>query len=188
MLYEKIKLEDDEKVLKRVRKHWFILFGELFGAVLAAILPPVFVLLAFGLPGDLTIQMHPSPGTFLLFGYITWLLLIWMVAWSMWTNYYLDIWTLTNKRLISVDQRGLFHRTTGSFRLERLQDLNVDVNGILATLLHFGTIEAQTAGGSEEEFRMSGLPHPRELKAEILRAADERLKRFEHSPVTPTGE
>ena len=71
-----------------------------------------------------------------------------------------------------VDQRGFFRRFISSFRLERLQDINTEVNGIIATILDYGTVEAQTAGSSHETFVGYYMPKPQEIKAEIIRFAD----------------
>lgn len=103
--------------------------------------------------------------------YTGWLILSWMGFFSVWTNYYLDVWTITNKRLIAVDQRGLFNRSTGSFRLERLQDINVTIQGIIPTFLDYGNLEAETAS-NDKEFVARAIPKPQELKALILSAAD----------------
>jgi uncharacterized membrane protein YdbT with pleckstrin-like domain len=103
--------------------------------------------------------------------YTSWLICAWMALFGVWTNYYLDVWTITNKRLISVDQRGLFHRNTGSFRLERLQDINVSVRGILATFLDYGDLQAETAS-EDRDFVARAIPKPQELKALILGATD----------------
>ena len=46
MLLEKIQLEPNEEILQTVRKHWFILFSELFG-VLVMLLAPLFVIMEF---------------------------------------------------------------------------------------------------------------------------------------------
>ncbi len=70
-----------------------------------------------------------------------------------------------------MDQRGLFFRNTGSFRLERLQDINVSIRGILATFLKFGDLQAETAS-NDREFIARGIPNPQELKSLILEAAD----------------
>lgn len=173
MLTDKIKLEDDEEVLVLVRKHWFILFVQLFNLAILAILPiaAYFLFLKFAGNFDLTIDTGAYQ-TALYYGYAAWLLVMWMMGFNIWTHYYLDVWTVTSRRLIAVDQRGLFYRTTGSFRLERLQDMNVEIQGIIATFLDYGMLQAQTAAGSEEEFQAHGLPHPRELKSTILEAAD----------------
>jgi hypothetical protein len=125
--------------------------------------------------------MDISNPTFVGF-YAAWLLVVWMVAFSLWTNYYLDIWAITSKRLVVVDQKRLFHRQTSSFRLERLQDMSVSFHGIIGTFLDFGTLEADTASG-EDKFRATGLSHPRELKALVIGAADQTM-----SHGTKTGE
>jgi uncharacterized membrane protein YdbT with pleckstrin-like domain len=172
MFTEKIQLESDETILILVRKHWFILALQFFGVVMTAILPIVFYIGVQFLPTSLTEMLSITIDASMLVGlYAAWLILCWMACFGIWTNYYLDVWTVTNKRLITVDQRGLFFRDTGSFRLERLQDINVSVRGILATFLKFGDIEAETAS-SDKNFIARGIPDPQELKALILKAAD----------------
>lgn len=179
MLFEKIKLEDDEKVLRIVHKHWFVIFTRTISIVGTALVPLIAwigigVFLDSGL-GTITVELNDYLPHFMFF-YSAWLLFNWVMLAHMVTDHHLDIWVLTDRRIISIDQRGLFNRHIGSFRLEKLQDVNIAISGIVATFLGFGTVEAQTASGSEEEFRSSSLPHPRELKAIILQAADERLK------------
>lgn len=181
MLTEKIQLEADEIILHQVRKHWFILFVQVLGILVAALFP-LFAFGALTLTGlfnsaSFTLQIG-TPAILIL--YVAWILLLWMALFNIWTNYYLDVWTITTKRLIAIDQRGLFHRNTGSFRLERLQDLNVEIHGIIATLLNFGTLEAETAGGDDDKFKAYGLPDPRGLKSAILKASDELM--HSHNP------
>lgn len=93
-----------------------------------------------------------------------------------WTDQYLDVWVITDRRIVAIDQKRLFVRNIGSFRLERLQDMNIEIPGFLATMFDYGNIEAQTASGSEEEFSARYLPKPREIKAVILEAADLRMR------------
>ena len=191
MLMEKIKLEADEKIIFQVRKHWFILFVEVFSVSVAAIFPAVvyLVITQVSVFEKLAIELNGINPAFVGL-YAAWLIVLWMVLFNLWTNYYLDLWTLTNKRLIAVDQKGLFHRHTSSFRLERLQDMSVEFHGLLETLLDFGTLQADTAGSGvlDEEhtnnFRAKGLPHPRELKAKILECSDNMMKRYHNSSYT----
>ena len=171
MFAEKIQLEDDEHILIQVRKHWFVIGMQMAGVVLVALFP----LFAFALltrsPLGVYIAQIQNP-TILLSFYTCWLILAWMALFSVWTNYYLDVWTITNKRLISVDQRGLFNRNTGSFRLERLQDINVNIRGIIPTFLNYGELLAETAS-EDRDFVARNIPKPQELKSLILKAADE---------------
>lgn len=173
MLFEKIQLEEDEKVATIVRKHWFNIFERSVGAILAALAPVLLfgALNVFGI--DLQLSEYSS---LVIFFYSLWVLICWMFVAYAWTDHYLDVWAITDRRIIKIDQSGFFNRQIGSFRLEKLQDMNVEVKGVVQTFLDFGTIEAQTASGSEEEFQGSYVPKPREIKSLILRSADERMR------------
>lgn len=165
-------------MLALVRKHWFHLFARSLSIGFTAVLPLVMGVFLEKLLGTSVSLLIDAYRPELTFFYAWWLLIHWMMLAYVWTDQYLDIWAITDRRIIRVDQVRLFHRQTGSFRLERLQDMNVEINGIIATLLDFGTIEAQTASGSEKEFRAPYIPKPRELKALILKEADRRM----HTP------
>lgn len=178
MLLEKIHLESDERILTQVRRHWFILVSQIATLALAALLPLPVMWFANRVAadyGDTGINLSAyTPEILYLYG--LWLLFLWIGLFSIWTNYYLDILTVTDRRAILINQKGLFRRNVTSFRLERLQDMNIEINGLLATLLDYGDVHAETAGHAEEEFKATGLPKPRELKGLILRAADERME------------
>lgn len=180
MLFDKIKLEEDEKVLKVVRKHWFILAVELIGAACMALLP-LFLWLGIIIgKGQAWISWTVSDyGFILFFASLLWWIICIMLATMIWTHYYLDLWIITDRRLIVIQQLGFFNRKTSNFRLERLQDIKVRVSGIIATLLNFGTIRAQTASAADSSFKMTGLPDPRGLQATIQGAMDDRINRLE---------
>lgn len=180
MLFEKIQLEDDEKVIMVIRKHWWILVVEMVSIVTLAFIPLVFLFIFSNLENVLSTTLFDSVSSWvsthtphLVYMYTAWLLLLWMTLGNFWTDYYLDLWAVTNKRVVLIDQRGFFHRFMSSFRLERLQDMNIETKGVIATLLDYGTIEAQTAGGSNEKFIGYFMPHPRNIKALIVQVADE---------------
>lgn len=183
MFYEKIKLEPGEKVIKVVRKHWFVLFAQVFGFVLLTMIPFAFYVLFLELPENQftqAVRFESHIGIFLFFS-AAWFLLLIMAAAIAWTHYYLDLWTITDRRVIVIDQVRLFNREISSFRLERLQDITTRVNGIIATFLDFGTVEAQTASANAHEFRGYGLPDPRGIKALIQEMADKRMEATEQN-------
>ncbi len=180
MTYENLQLEDDEKILIQVRKHWFILAMQLLSIIIVAILPVIFFIVVISTVPSTTLDVSEYTGL-LISLYTAWLLIMWMTLFSIWTNYYLDIWTITNKRLIAIDQKGFFFRTSASFRLERLQDAIVSVNGIIATLLNYGSLEVQTAG-EEKNFKAYGLPNPGNLKSILLQAEDSILAQEKLNP------
>lgn len=175
MLFEKIAFEESEELIKVVRKHWFIIAIELVGITLLAAIPLVALLLIYTteIESAIDLNVHLLP---VMFGTLCWLIICCMMAVMAWTHYYLDLWIITDRRIIVIEQIHFFNRKVGSFRLERMQDIKVKITGILPTLLNFGTLRAQTASAAESNFINRGLPKPRELQSLIQKAMDERLK------------
>ncbi len=177
MLFEKIELEADEQVLKTVRKHWFIITVEIVGTFFISLLPLVVGVIFLLLP-----MLHPAEFSIheilplLLFGAAFWLLFTLLTIFMIWTHYFLDLWIITDRRIIVIDQIKFFNRKVSSFRLERLQDIKAQVDGIVPTLLGYGSLHVHTAGNGEDNFISSHLPEPRDLQALIQRAVDERLQ------------
>lgn len=184
MLYEKIELEPNEEVLTVVRKHWFVIITELFGTFLLLLFPFFILFLAAIFPKTL---LETNIGiehftTLIAFGIGAWSIMVLMAGFATWTHYYLDLWIITDRRIIVVDQIHFFNRNVSMFRLERLQDIEFKINGLIPTLLNFGTIQAQTAGAHESNFKTHGLPDPRGLQALIQKAMDTRLKELHVHP------
>jgi len=192
MLYERIKLENDEKIIKTVRKHWWIIFTRVSFSIFMMLMPLIGYTLLMAIAPEfltqkITLFVNETYSTEISFLYCTWVLINWMMLANFWTDHYLDLWTITTRRIVSIDQRAYFHRFLSSFRLERLQDMNIEVKGLIPTLLNFGTIEAQTAGGSNEEFKTKNMPDPRGLKALIIQAADDRQRTIPTSSIAQDG-
>lgn len=184
MLFEKIQLEPGEEILATVRKHWFIIATELLGSLLMLLFPFFALFLLSIIPNDLLMaDINITQYTVLLtFLIAAWTVLTLMGAFAIWTHYYLDLWVITDRRIILIDQLRFFNRNVSIFRLERLQDIEFSVKGIIATLLNFGTIKAQTASSFESNFKTDGLPNPRGLQATIQKAMDKRLAVLHNNP------
>jgi Bacterial PH domain len=184
MLLDKLDLEPEEDVLTVVRKHWFILATQLIGIVVVAILPMVLLTIVLQVPkaagvGTLSIEGYTPFITFALAG---WLLFCTFSAFVIWTHYYLDLWVITDRRIIAVEQIHFFNRTVAIFRLERLQDIEFSIKGLIQTFFNFGSISAQTAGHMEANFTSQGMPNPDALQATIQKAMDARLAELNNRP------
>ncbi len=179
MLFEKIQLEADEAVIKTVRKHWFVITVELLTIIFFGLMPVFGFMVLLALPPqEMIMGIFETQTPVIIFGLAAWLLMSAMATATAWTHYYLDLWVITDRRIIVIDQIGFFNRKVSNFRLERLQDIKVSVNGIIATLLNYGTVRAQTASAAESNFESRFLPDPRELQSLIQTAMDDRLKKL----------
>lgn len=149
-----IVFEEGEKIIKVVRRHYLVLVPALFSLLFAMLLPVLALAVLssglFSLPPELIAAMGGLISKWKVFGYSLWLLILWVIFFMEWTDYYLDLWILTDRRIIDVEQNGFFHREITSFRYEQIQDITVETRGVIETLLKFGTLHIQTAGHNRE--------------------------------------
>jgi len=166
-----IKLAEDEEVIRVIRKHWFVLVRETFFLLFLLFLPGVIALAGKILSIEYTFEISGNIVNLFVILSSIFFLFVWMTFFIIWTDYYLDILILTNKRIIDVEQRGLFSRELSTFRLDKIQDATAETNGIIETFLSFGTINIQTAG-EDKDFIIRGIPKPFEVKNNISRQQD----------------
>jgi hypothetical protein len=169
MSYEALHLDPGENVILEVRKHWIVFAGQAVGLVFAAFIPfVVLTVIKIFLPGLLNITIPGNGYALFLFFYSLWLLALWASFFVDWTKYYLDVWYVTEKRIIIVDQKRLFDREISNIRFDKIQDVSIDVDGVIPTYLHFGNIKVQTASEDNAEFYMSTVRHPEEVRRIIF--------------------
>ncbi len=103
-----IKIGKNEKILLEVRRHWFILFSKTLFLVFLLVLP-IGIIIAFNMLGISNLVTIAGDGTFVsIILTSVWLLFIWITFFVIWTDYYLDILIITDKRVIDIEQQGLF--------------------------------------------------------------------------------
>ncbi len=166
---KEFELEPGEHVVLQVRKHWFLFLAELLPYAILAVVP-------FALP-KLLLFAPPTAPYAAFFAYDTaltravlgiWLLVTWTSAWNAFTRYFLNVWVLTNQRIVDIKQRGYFNREVSSLFLSRVQDVTTNVVGVLPSLLGLGDISVQSAG-TVDEFHMNGIPRPEQMRDVILK-------------------
>lgn len=69
-----------------------------------------------------------------------------------------NVCILTNKRIIDVDQAGLFERDVSECPLDHIQDIRYNVRGIMSTIFHVGTVILEMGGRGRIELQDIGYP------------------------------
>lgn len=100
---------------------------------------------------------------------------VWLFFYTAFVNYFLDIWIVTNDRIIDIRQQGLFARTVAELDLFRVQDVTSECHGLFATMFDFGNVYIQTAG-EKERFTFFNVPEPHKIREAIIQMADEDRK------------
>lgn len=167
--YATLHLDTDEHILLEVRRHWIVFIGHVISFMFFSVLPLVLYSLAhmFSFPFIELISAGPIIRIIALF-YLVWLLSFWLSFVITWTKYYLDVWYVTEKRIIDIDQQRIFHREVSNLRFDKIQDVTVEVKGFLATWLDFGNIRVQTAAEDSKDFYMTYVACPENVKRVIF--------------------
>lgn len=172
-----LKLGTEEKILLVIRKHWFVMARTIAIFVVFLLLPPIVLTLMPYLTQYLGTEPVEPLANFLLALYI---MVLFVFLFLMWMDYYLDMWIITNERIIDVEQKGLFNRHIAEIPLQHVQDVTIEVRGIIETFLKFGTIRIQTAG--EREFKIEYVPRLYEAKDLILKSTTAVQRGIHHAP------
>ncbi len=156
-----IQLSPNEKVLLVLHKHWIILFSKIVVFTFLLLVP----FIGTGLFAYAEIPI-PFATTTVLFGFLVYTMIIVLMIFLVWMDYYFDTWIITTQRIIDIEQRGLFNREMSEFMLIHVEDVTIEIPGIIATLMKFGNITIQTAG--EQSFQIRQVPRIYEAKNIIL--------------------
>ena len=163
-----IDLHPNEKIVLVVRRHWFVFLGEVAALVFAAFLP--FIIPAFSnliYSWGTTYLIEPQITSIIIFFSAAWLTILWIAFFVIFTNYYLDVLIVTNQRVIDIEQIGLFSRDIATAPLQSIQDVKIEILGIIATMVNYGNLHLQTAG-SEREIVVRGIKNPEYVKKLIM--------------------
>jgi uncharacterized membrane protein YdbT with pleckstrin-like domain len=165
-----IQFESGEQVMFEVRKHWFILMAHMFWGFVAILLPA----LVYAIASELPIIISAPGNTLILFFffYALWLIGVLVFLTYIWTDYYLDVWIITNRRIIDIDQQGFFSRENATMQLSKIQDITTSVDGFFPTLIGYGMVRVQTAG-YDREFIMHGVKNPNHTRDMIESAVSQ---------------
>ena len=155
--------EESELVLDIIRKHWYTYI--IFWFVTFIMSMPIIIGSYLWFNG--TITLSPILESALILLVPTYLLSILGLLIYGFVDYYLDVYIVTDRRIVDISQNGLFKRNISELNLRQIQDVNATVQGFAATLLHFGDLYIQTASETPN-FVFQSIPHPYEISKKIL--------------------
>ncbi|MDD5110311.1 MAG: PH domain-containing protein [Patescibacteria group bacterium] len=159
----------DEKIILLVRRHPFVLFGRMLLWIVIGLVPAA---LALMVPGDFQGIMENAVGFPLaVLGLSTLYLFLWVFLLNSFVDYFLDVWIVTNERIINIEQRQLFSRISAEQKLSRIQDVTAEINGFWPTFLRYGEVHVQTAG-TEDRFNFHQVPQPNDIARKITSLAE----------------
>jgi hypothetical protein len=160
-----------ETIIKILRRDGFIFFKKL-----------VFVVILIGLPALVAaVMLNANPN--LLKGEISFPLIVlavsgyslfvWLFLFFSFVDYYLDLWIITDQRIIDVRQEGFFSRTVSELKLVKIQDVTSEQEGFFQFIFKFGDLHVQSAA-EIERFTFKQIPNPEAVRDIIINLAQKK--------------
>jgi hypothetical protein len=163
---------DDEEIILILRRHWLILVLKLLpfaffliGILVVFILAPTVVNL---LPIEVDDHVFNLIMSFSLMAF-------WLGLFITWIDYYYDVWIVTDQRIVSIEQMGLFRREISELEHGKIQDVTTEVHGVIPTLLKFGQVYIQTAG-EKARFTFKQVEDPVMVRTIVMTLQKNALK------------
>lgn len=168
-----IRQKSYEKIVYMLRRHpvTFLPTIALF-LVLTAVPPSVYLLIENLFP-----HLLAGPIFYPLSVLITsvFYLSIYLFFYAQFIDFYLDLWVVTNDRVVDIEQFGLFSRTISELDLHRIQDVTVEIHGFFPTIFQYGNIIVKTASNNTHiVFR--NVRSPNEIRQALIQLAEEDRK------------
>jgi len=129
----------------------------------------------------------PYFGHLIILAACAYALLVWLFAFLEFTDYYLDIWIVTNERIINIEQKGLFTRVASELHLSSIEDATSEVKGMIHTFLDYGNVQIQTAG-EKTRFTFKNVPHPELVKQSVIQLINECRTKHDHNVAREAAE
>jgi len=165
-----------ETVVAILRKDIFILLQKIILLLVMLFLPIIFFLVVLMTNAELI--LNNSFELLIVWGAGIYVLFLWLFFLFHFLDYYLDVWIITNERVIDIEQRGFFSRVISELKYPAVQDVTTEIHGIIPTLLKYGTVFVQTAG-EKERFVFESVPEPDAIR-DLLMKQVEDYKRCHH--------
>lgn len=153
----------NEKILLLLRAHpitnipWIILAAFIF-------IVPFFaqrISLFFGF------SLNSLPPTFLLIFLIINYLLVLIIAFEGFLNWYFNVYIVTDKNIIDVDFHSILFKNIDVAPLRNVEDASSSMGGILNSIFHYGNVFIQTAGATKS-IDLFSVPRPHHVADFIL--------------------
>lgn len=166
--------EKGEEIIIIARRHWALFWGHFFIYVIYFLIPIIVLILVsnFLISGLSEFTFFPLIILGISLYYIFW----WFLFFKSWVDYYFDAWIITGRRLIDINQKGFFNHTVAELRLDKIQDITVEIKGFFPSIFNYGTIKVQTASDIQL-FAVEEISKPEKIKNLILNLQEKMARK-----------
>jgi hypothetical protein len=173
-VFPEISSDQEEELVAVVHKHWIgyvIIWGTGILTILLLLILTV-ATLWFAANGGITLPPIVQSIAGLVVLVISGLIFLGsVIAHYVYSRSFMLI---TNENIIEVKQISLFSRRVAHLSMINVEDVTVHKDGILQTVLNYGSLFVQTAG-ERENFNFTNAPDPHQYRRFIIEAHEEAI-------------
>lgn len=162
-----LKLTENEHIILISRRHWWILTGKITAVLFLGLIPILLYSFWGVVSPQITLPNEEAVGAFIYFALTLYYTFLWLYFCIFFVDYFLDVWIVTNMRIIDIEQKGLFNREVSECYLANIQDITIEIKGVMPTFLNFGDLHIQTAA-EKKVFIFQQIADPNKVKNIIL--------------------
>lgn len=165
--------QPNEKIKLVVREHWFLLGLKFLVIIILAVVPIIISVLMSLFSVNLGIG---NISTLLSVGLQVYYLGLLLGALVIYIIYYLNVYIVSDQRIVDIDQVGLLFREVSELNIETIEDVTGETKGFFGNLFDYGTVFIQTAG-AKDRFEFTNIANPNKVASLILHYYEEHGKK-----------
>lgn len=158
-----------EKVLEVVKRHWIVYVMLFFNFIIWIL---VSILMYYSLSSHFFAWFPIWSNTFSLIIVILFWQWFAIILYIQWLNHELDMYVVTNNRVIWIDQISFLNRTVSECNLWQIQEVNSKTAWLFANIFNYWTLSIQTAWNITT-LKMDFCPDSMQIARKILNIVDD---------------
>ena len=143
-------MDNDEKVILFLRKHWITNAGWILMLLLLLATPTLVML---------TPVLNGVPANFRFVFMLIWYLISIAYFLESFLTWFFNVYIVTDERIIDIDFYNLIYKEISDANIDKIQDVTFKMGGVVRTLFNYGDVLVQTAS-EVPNFEFLAVPYP----------------------------
>ncbi len=143
-------MDNDEKVVLLLRKHWITNVGWLIMSIILYSAPTLTQ--KFSL-------FEMVPENFKTVFYLVWYLIATAYFLESFLTWFFNVYIVTDERIIDIDFYNLIYKEISDANIDKIQDATLKMGGVVRVLFNYGDVLIQTAS-EVPNFEFLAVPYP----------------------------
>ena len=165
MIFQKLifhkHLEEGEEILFAVHKHWI----EIFKQVLEI------SFFGFAIPWGLYLMGFNT--SFFFWAAVLWSAMAYIRFLYVLTDWYADVWLITNMSVINIEWNGFFNNIAGRTNFNDIEGAAYEIKGFWGTMLRYGDMALKVMSGNN--LVMKNVTNPKKAELAIAQYQDKYM-------------